>query len=482
MQQINVDVHDAISLTLNIAIDGKTVLRKKADSFLVGYMNIMRSFMAGEPFEASANQVRPNVSFSDFFDAFKKADSIAVVSGKLQITDSSGHGMATGNVAYIMGVNGISGGNPNGWHAITSISGTVFELTNLTGLSGSHSEATSAAWYYQGIQSGTGSRSLDETLADPQIRCGTGTGANTTSTDSLEHEIPSRVSIGSGARTLNLTSATATVNTPSVGATDSVIEIIQAFTNSSGASITVEELGIWARYYDVSTTDKRYVMIVRDVLGGSAVTVNDTQTLTVTYEITTDVPTTSGGVLIQWNEMFYRQLAQTTREAKDIFNNNKVKGDENGQFYVNSHGGDNPLAMIPVDTDDNESYRIGPRVGTSTTNVVNTDFRLQDGAAANTAIEHGEATGEFYHYGAEVSGLKFSGTQISIEITRVFENRSGATISVEEVGLYVGYVSGAITGLPTIENVHCVSRHLVTTVSVLNNEFLKVTYTIAINV
>ena len=479
MKDVQIDIsEDLLPLTLKVEINGKTIFKKRADSFLSPYMRLMRSFFAGEACDADFNLVR-SLSNNTFGNAQLKIDIVSIVSGKLRLQTSSSHGMSTGNVAYVMGVNGISGGDPNGFQAVTFISTTVVELTDLSGLSGTHVEATSNAYLYRGTVQGLAWRSQDETFGRPQIRVGDGTSSNTATTGSLEYEIPSAASL-TGARTLDLQSTNPTINTPSVGATQSTIEVIQAFTNNSGATIAIEEVGLWAKFIDFSTSDQWYTMICRDLLP-STINLLDTETLTVTYELNTDVPSTAGGILIQWNEIFYRQLAQTTREAKDIFNNNKVKGDIEGQFYLNSHGGDTPISVVPVSSTSNESYRIGPRVGTSTNNVVNTDFRLQDGTAANTAIEHGVASGEFYHYGAEIGFVQVSGTQLTVEITRIFENRSGGTITVNEVGLYAGYVVTAGV-VPAIEDVHCLARHVVTAVTVNDTEFLKVTYSIVINV
>jgi len=70
-------------------------------------------------------------------------------------------------------------------------------------------------------------------------------------------------------------------------------------------------------------------------------------------------------------------------------------------------------------------------VGTGVDAVVINDYKLQ------TQIMHGSASGQLSYYVEVLGGLSVVGTTAKFENRRQFENLSGATITINESGLYI---------------------------------------------
>jgi hypothetical protein len=474
-----VSLNENMPMRVRLDVDGKEVYSGRAKSFLRNFLLFFHSFANGDHIQEDINVLKVSTSPTQPFDnGLFLVTTVAISSGKLRLTTSGTHGLTTGEYAYIMGVNTITGGTYLGYQEITFVSGTIIELTNTSGLSGTHDASISVAYIRRADRTdrlADAVRSDATTFGESRIALGRGTTANSVTTDSMADEIVTGSGL-SGRGTFAASTLSPVIGEPTVGATASTIELEQVFVNNSGASQNINEIGLWTHVESNSTASSYFALIIRDVLG-STVTVNNGQTLTVTYEIVTDVPTTDGGMLIQFNEILYRQLAAVSRESKDIFNANAVRANTAGQFYMNSKGGLNPLSDDPLTATSLSSYYIGPRIGSSTENVVNTNFRLQDAIGSNTAFEHGDDTNEFYHYGSYITPIEVDGDDLYFQVWRIFENRTVSTITVNEVGLYTGYLSS-----DNILDVHCIARHKITPVNVLLGEYIKVVYEIRITV
>lgn len=112
----------------------------------------------------------------------------------------------------------------------------------------------------------------------------------------------------------------------------------------------------------------------------------------------------------------------------------------------------------------------GLKVGTGTNAVNIADYALQ------TPVAHGTGSGQLQH-GAHSFGAAYSDATASyITISRVFTNASGATITINEIGIYsYGEVYAAAY-------VCLVRDKLAVGVSVPNGQSLTLTYTIKITV
>jgi len=127
------------------------------------------------------------------------------------------------------------------------------------------------------------------------------------------------------------------------------------------------------------------------------------------------------------------------------------------------------------------SYDFGPVVGQGTAGVDNAQVRLLK------RIDHGEGTGQLWHYGSgptsrvvnrTIDADGFGTVQFAVE--RLFENRSGSSIDINETGLYAAVpdVNDNERSKPCM-----VARHVLDTTTTLPaGEILKVTYDFVVEV
>jgi hypothetical protein len=130
--------------------------------------------------------------------------------------------------------------------------------------------------YYAGIPLNCPSASSEYGLV-----VGSGTASNTADTYALQ----TLISHGTGSGQLSYGSQT--FEDLVVSGSTIYFRIIRTFTNNSGASITVNEIGLYAKAYD-SGNIARIFCIARDVLS-TGVTVGNGKTLTVRYILSVTV-------------------------------------------------------------------------------------------------------------------------------------------------------------------------------------------------
>lgn len=111
---------------------------------------------------------------------------------------------------------------------------------------------------------------------------GTRVGTGTTAVAMTDFEIETPIAEGTGSGQLE--HGTTVIGTVAEGASESSFTVVRTFANSSGATITVTETGIYSEGELVGGGTDIFFLIVRDVLSSSQA-VADGQTLTVTYTI-----------------------------------------------------------------------------------------------------------------------------------------------------------------------------------------------------
>ena len=472
----NLNLSELMPMTVTVKVDDDVVHEGPAHSYLRPFMESLRGMMSADV-RPTDTFVETNVNGDRHLEGNTlEVTTVSIVSGKMRLTTASSHGLLTDEYCYVMNVNTITGGTYLGYQRVTFISSTVIELTDTAGLSGSHSNAISVPYIRRADQVTEHADSW--TFSNGQIRLGRGTTANSVSTTAMDDPIPC-IASSTDAGTFDPATTTPTIATPAVGATDSDIEIEQAFDNNSGASIDVEEVGIWALASSPSSSTHYHHLMIRDVLG-STVTVNDGQTLTVTYNLKTDVPATTGGILVQWNEIFYRQLTQTSREAKTIDNLNSVLGANAGNFRVAGYGGNSKTGTATPLGEDADRY--GIQLGSSTTSVVNTNYALQDGGGTDQRFPHGGGTDELYHSGTYVGDVETSGSNVEFTCHKVFDNQSGAGVTANDIGLYCSFYN-VLAGNYYATAAHCLARFQIGGgITIPNNQLAKAEITIQITV
>jgi hypothetical protein len=183
---------------------------------------------------------------------------------------------------------------------------------------------------------------------------------------------------------------------------DVVVTISRTFTNLTGSTITINEIGINARI-----TDWTSGLHIRDLLD-VAKNVADTESVTVSYDITIGQP-------------FTRNLGRLLYYQAKVYNNSLYKTDGTIE-YVDSDQYDYSIGDANEDDDD-----YGIIIGTDNTAIDITDYCL--GARVTLAqgwlfspvsafIKTDAATGEVVGW-----------------ISRYFTNNTGSSVTIEEVGL-----------------------------------------------
>jgi hypothetical protein len=171
--------------------------------------------------------------------------------------------------------------------------------------------------------------------------------------------------------------------------------------------------------------------------------------------------------------------------TKDITNTNReISADF---FYPNfflAVGGGGMLAACPGSSNQfppdyqPKSDNIGIVIGTGNTAVTPQDYAL------GTKIAHGGAASQMRYGGQEILAPTFSDPNGSMVLRRLFENASGGSITVNEVGIYAPAGYKVYTS-----DYHyycyefCVARDVVSPgIAIADTEWLKVTYTVQITV
>jgi hypothetical protein len=110
----------------------------------------------------------------------------------------------------------------------------------------------------------------------------------------------------------------------------------------------------------------------------------------------------------------------------------------------------------------NDAY--GIQVGTDSTTPTNADYDL------NAKIADGTGTGELNYGEPQQSGPTIDGQAVKWTTSRTFENTSGATITVREIGMmtYSHLLSGTMLAL--------ISHDTFSDVDVINGATLQITY------
>lgn len=258
---------------------------------------------------------------------------------------------------------------------------------------------------------------------------------------------------------------------PVIGDNESYIQFTRDFTNNTDNEISINAICLPGY---VGNEDIYPLAIDAVNIGVPA-----GQTVTVNYRIRISNDA-SGGLLWQFTELLYRQLAQESRESRNIFNENRTKNQNSIQFFMHGSGAN------VLDADDRSrtntpgmsanslatnGYLLGPQVGTGTADVINTNIDLDE------RILPGTGSGELVMYGAHVTPMVIDedSGEAYFDVERAFENRSGSAISVTETGL--NCAGDDTSGAPMRPDTHCIARHrLATAVSVPDGEMLRLTY------
>ena len=217
---------------------------------------------------------------------------------------------------------------------------------------------------------------------------------------------------------------------PVVSPTRSYIRFTRDFQNTSGASVTVEELGLFCNNSDNTTTPA--LLLARDL---QTIVVPDSSTLTLYFEIETTIDILSGnneGGITQWfNEMLYRFIAQTSRSVTDRNNANHTESNTSAGFgmvggaYSEPYGGTRLRPYTGSSGAGRFNHYVGPVVGRDDSTAI---AIAQDNYTLGDLVEPGDGIGELWYGGSYVHGLAIRGGGWgSVELT------GGGSGSVDDI-------------------------------------------------
>lgn len=117
----------------------------------------------------------------------------------------------------------------------------------------------------------------------------------------------------------------------------------------------------------------------------------------------------------------------------------------------------------------------GIQVGTGTTAVAPTDYVLA------TPISDGTSSGQLEYFPSAGGTFGTSGSTASFVLERLFRNSSGASITINEVGVYATAGYPAAASSPYSLSHVCIIRDVVSPgFALLNGEYARIIYTISV--
>jgi hypothetical protein len=444
--------------------NGKTekVLTKKADSLLANFLRILYIQMSRDR--------RVNVMGGTFYTLRNTLTATSITSlsagvgNKIRITFSI-PAIDTTNTTGLITLGGFQGVSIDGQYTFTRIDNYSVDLEGTT--------------YSAGWTTGTGGVAIYlpvTTMYGPShnsfhsqgIIVGSGSTAVTVDDQLLEKQIPNISTQG------GLTYNTSTVSQDTSDATSAQITFTRTFTNNTPNTTQVNEIGM-LMYGGRSTGTYYTFLTMRDIIAGG-VNVATGKTLTVNYRIKTTlgIGTDPGGFLSSFMRLLYRMCSGLSRAVFDITNTSRSYINDPGTFNVLSCGGINKTRYY----DAIEGYKCGIVIGTGNTAVSMSDYYLE------TPIVHGTGSGEMLYYGGFAEGFTIGAGYAQFNISKAIENNSGGTITVKEYVLTGSSDSQTSSPQDWYDNLYyqyTLTRNVLTTpVNVLDQEILKVVYTVKV--
>lgn len=253
---------------------------------------------------------------------------------------------------------------------------------------------------------------------------------------------------------------------PTSQTNQSAIEVSADFSNNTGSDITVESVGLDARF-----EGKRWAL-ARDI---NQFTISNASTVNVFYRLRSD-NSGGGGIMEHFMRMLYKEAKPFNNFSVDLTNASSTSRQVNDirEYHFTAVG---PGGLGGIESPgDFHGKDFGPVIGKSTNTVNNSQVRLAD------RIDHGTGTDEVIHHGSYIERplvRDISGNSFRFNVIRLFENRSGSFIDINETGLY----ANAGDDDKGLEKSAMIARHVLSSTETLaNGEILELTYTFEVSV
>lgn len=463
-------------LYLDAYIDDELVVSKKCDSMVAGFMKGLflqmggLNYVSGQPSIYAAST--SSTGFSDRVNTVINISALSSGAGSvIRCTLSPGY-VPSSSTGWVS-IQGTLGSSPlvDGLYQYNRISSSQIDLVGTTYGTGYTANSASARVIVQ--QTSPTREPSVYTLGTPYIVVGTGTTAVALADFCLEKEMQS------GTTTGRLTYNSGTVSLDTYDSTSSQVTMTRTFTNNSGATITINEIGAYACYGRLGNPSgcQWQVLIMRDL---ATIAVGAGKTLTVNYRIksTFSTGTNPGGFLHHYTRFLYRHLAQASRDIIDVDNISRTQAPTTGDLKAIGNGGETPAVTYtgPYGPGYYPAWIQGIVVGRGITAVSQGDY------FAETPIIHGVGTNQMLYYGGFVENFVEDVSYISFDIVKCMENKSGSAITINEIVL-----TGSAGQYTTADNedgewakyLHTLARNVLTSgVSVPDGDMVKVIYTI----
>lgn len=462
-----------LELYLNVTLNatGEVLVDKKADSLVANFARILQSMMGSENIGSGLyfNQAR-NTTFptmlADSGVTFEVVSAVTpgnptrvTFNGNMTTFDNAGD-----QGLQFMGIGGIVP-NINGFHPsadVTWISDSIADIAVDTTGSPAFVDEGARVRLWEDV----GTRDLDAELSVLQysgIVIGhDGSIANVTDQQCLNNEFDAGE--GGALEPFEVIYNSPKLALPTFNVATGVSELFLSsiITNNTGNTIDVDEIG-WYVPISSATNNRKMALIARDTVIG--VTLAQGESATVSYRLQTKLAA-HGGILKPFIQMLYRQLSQilgvSNITVRNIQGNDISDDAEEGIFHTVGLSGSGYLQNF--ESGFTHDF-LGVQVGTGTTAVVLGDYALE------TRVAQGEASGELRSYGEIIQNFNIAGSVASFDIVKYFENVSGGTITIGEVGIYS--VTDEIEG--SVLDIACIYREVLgATQAVLNGEIVKI--------
>lgn len=485
---------DAVNLHLMAKIGSDVIHDAPGHSLTRGFVEALRRFFYRDdyympfPYEIPGQTEFQNLGIQDSGDnqelfwidsnESELADITGVAdngSGLIRITHASSFTNSTDKIVYISGVGGVLG--VNGFWKITNVSSTTSDLQGSTWPGGTF--VSEGAKIRGTVRSGPNSSSQNI------LRSGYNDIETTQAAGFLIGRDSTPVTVGdnwlgdlifNGAARGMLRYGAPTRTAPAVVGAQTEITETRAFVNENPTyTVVIRELGLCSAFGNDSFENKTHYLLARDIVN---IELTPTNSVAITYRIRTQTPA-SGGFTRQFLELFYRNWAGVSREVKDILNANWTNDFSTEQMALGGRV-QSPDATVTLPFASQLMH--GIVVGTSTKDCEPDDYKLRNADDTDSIIIHGTGAGQmFYNAGTTVEPVAIVGSKASFQLVRMFENRSGADVTVNEVGIYcrnsnsasISSINGG-GGNPPI----CIARHKITPTVVPNGQVLRVSYEI----
>ena len=197
--------------------------------------------------------------------------------------------------------------------------------------------------------------------------------------------------------------------------------------------------------------------------------------------VVSEVKQPSRSFVSQFTEILYNIMTHNAPTVADIGNTGRILsgGNQQDALLMASCGGDSPLyirARRPVDNQADEPDYLGDlfgiQVGTGAVAVDANDYVM------GTRVAHGQVATQLLYGGSEVERPVVANPNASILLRRYFTNKSGGTITINEVGIYTPAFSGLAVG-----HIFLICRDVLGAgVAVADDALLRVQYTVQVTV